>query len=73
VRDPARAAGQGRSRRFLRSDDGFRLSGSGEAAAVRTSACWAWLPAFKRGVVLTLLVAAAAGLIIALAGGPLPH
>ena len=31
------------------------------------------LPVVRRGVVLTLLAAAATGLLIALAGGPLPH
>ena len=31
------------------------------------------LPVVRRGVVLTLLAAAATGLLVALAGGPLPH
>ena len=31
------------------------------------------LPVVRRGVVFTLLVAAGAGLVVALAGGPLPH
>ena len=31
------------------------------------------LPVVRRGVVLTLLAAAATGVLVALAGGPLPH
>jgi len=30
-------------------------------------------PVVRRGVVLTLLAAAATGVLVALAGGPLPH